>query len=147
MKMTKSILILSFILPLLIGCASSGGQQADLPDGTILISEWEILALAEMQFGDGELGFQGKVYKFKISGVGAGGAGAQKINAVGHVYNLKRLADFPGSYTEARAGITAVKGVGGFILENKKGVVIKLKVHGEGLALAIGADGMNIDMK
>lgn len=146
MKMTKTMMVLFFILPMVIGCASSGDDYASLPDGTIVIDEWQIAALAEMQFGDGELGFQGKMYKFKISGVGAGGVGAQKISAIGHVYNLNNIADFPGTYMEARAGITAVKGVGGFILENKKGVVIKLKVHGEGLALAIGADGMNIDM-
>ncbi len=46
MKMTKSILILSFILPLLIGCASSGGQPASemtkgvvLRDGVVLTAD------------------------------------------------------------------------------------------------------------
>lgn len=46
MKMTKSILILSFILPLLIGCASSGGQPASemtkgvvLRDGIVLTAD------------------------------------------------------------------------------------------------------------
>jgi hypothetical protein len=145
---TKVAAILFFIA-ILFGCASTGTDQkpTELPSGSLHIEEWQIAAMAEMQWGHGTLGYNGKLYKFKIGGVGAGGAGVQKITATGHAYNLNDIADFAGTYVEARAGITVAKGAGGLWLQNGKKVALHLKMHAEGLALAIGVDGLTIEME
>jgi hypothetical protein len=145
---TKVAAILFFIA-ILFGCASTGTDQkpTELPSGSLHIEEWQIAAMAEMQWGHGTLGYNGKLYKFKIGGVGAGGTGVQKITATGHAYNLNDIADFAGTYVEARAGITVAKGAGGLWLQNGKKVALHLKMHAEGLALAIGVDGLTIEME
>jgi hypothetical protein len=51
----------------------------------------------------------------------------QKLSAVGHVYHLNNIADFPGGYSEARAGLTVAKGVGALYIRNDKGVVIEME--------------------
>ena len=106
-----------------------------------------MLAIAEAQWGHGTLGYNGKTYKFKILGFGAGGVGVHKISATGHVYQLDKLADFSGDYFEARAGITVAEGVGGYWVENSKGVNLHLKTHTKGVALAIGVDGLKITLE
>ena len=145
---TKMAAIL-FTIAILFGCASSGTDQkaTELPSGSIHIEEWEIAAMAEMQWGHGTLGYNGKLYKFKIGGVGWGGMGVQKITATGHAYSLNDVADFAGTYIEARAGMTVVKGVGGLWVENGKRVALHLKTHTEGVALAIGVDGLTIELE
>ena len=147
-KFTKIVAVL-FIIAILFGCASTGTDQkaAKLPSGSIHIEEWEVLAIAEAQWGHGTLGYNGKTYKFKILGFGAGGVGVHKISVTGHVYQLDKLADFSGDYFEARAGITVAEGVGGYWVENSKGVTLHLKTHTEGVALAIGVDGLKITLE
>ena len=71
----------------------------------------------------------------------------QKLSAVGHVHHLNDIADFPGDYGEARAGLTVVKGIGGLYIRNDKDVVLELKTHAEGVALSVGVSGIKIEME
>jgi hypothetical protein len=154
-KLTKSVAVL-FIIAMVFGCASSksstttatGAEQKPMeaPSATIHLEEWHVMALLGGDWGHGTLGYNGKTYKFKATGMGAGGLGVQKISATGDVYHLKDIADFPGKYSELRAGIDVVKGVGGYYIHNDKGVVIKLKTHDEGVALSVGVEGMTFQL-
>jgi hypothetical protein len=118
------------------------------PDGTISIEQFSVAFIGSAQFGSGNLNYQGKRYDFKISGLGIGGIGVSTIDADGYVYELKNLADFPGVYGQARTGITfGTVGKGQLWLENGNGVYLHLKAKRQGLALALGADGMIIQMK
>jgi len=149
MNIYRKFAAVFLIMVFLTVCATTAtGQKAtELPSGSIHIDEWQIMALAETQFGHGTLGFNGKTYKFKILGFGAGGVGVHKISVTGHVYNLDDVADFSRVYFEARAGLTLAKGMGGLWVKNAKGVALHLKTHAEGLALAIGVDGLKIDLE
>ena len=138
------------IIAFLMGCASSAKEQkkaAAEPSGTIHLDEWQFMAMIEGDFGHGTLSYNDKIYKFKVRGMGALGYGVQKLSAVGHVYHLNNITDFPGSYSEARAGLTVAKGVGGFYIRNDKGVVIELRTHAEGVALSVGVTGMTFEME
>jgi len=140
------VMIIAFIM----GCASSGKEQKKAevqPSGTIHLDEWQFMAIVSGQFGHGTLAYNNKIYKFKMKGMGALGYGVQKISGVGHVYHLNNIADFPGSYSEARAGLTVAKGVGALYIRNDNGVVIELKTHAEGVALSVGASGIGIEME
>jgi len=154
---TKFVSVL-FIIAMVFGCASSkssttapaatGAEQkpTEAPSGSTHFEEWQVMAILSGNWGHGTLGYNGKTYKFKLTGMGAGGYGVDKLSATGEVYRLKDIADFPGKYSELRGGITLGKGVGGFYIHNDKGVVIKLKTHAEGVALSIGVEGITIQM-
>ena len=144
------------IIAILFGCASSksstttaaGAEQkpVEAPSGSLHMEEWQVMALLAGDWGRGTLGYKGKTYKFKITGLGAGGYGIDKISATGNVYRLNDIADFPGKYSELRGGLTLGKGLGGYYIHNDKGVVLELKTHAEGVALSIGVQGVTIQM-
>ena len=140
------VMIIAFIM----GCASSGKEPKKaevLPSGTIHFEEWQFMAILSGDFGHGTLAYNNKVYKFKLKGMGALGYGVQKLSAVGHVYHLNNIADFAGSYSEARAGLTVAKGVGALYIRNDNGVVIEVKTHADGVALSVGVSGIGIEME
>ena len=115
--------------------------------GTIEISSTQIAFIASAQTGSGTLEFEGMEHDFKISGLGVGGIGISTSNAIGVVYNLEKLSDFEGTYSQARMGATLGKGKSTIGLNNSKGVYIELKSSNKGIALAAGADGMKITLK
>src|SRR6185369_7067459 len=87
--------------------------QADnpKPSGSVDIEQVQIAFIGSGNLGGGKLHFQGRTYSFTVGGLGIGGFGVSKMEAVGPVYALKRLADFPGAYVQTRHGI-AVGGAG-----------------------------------
>ena len=150
MSRYRKFFYMLMIIALIMGCASSGKepQKAEMqPSGTIHLDEWQFMAIVEGDFGHGTLAYNNKIYKFKVKGIGALGYGVQKLSAVGHVYHLNDIADFPGSYSEARAGLTIAKGIGALYIRNDNGVVIELKTHADGVALSVGVSGITIEME
>ena len=115
--------------------------------GTIEISSTQIAFIGSAQTGGGTLEFEGMEHDFKISGLGVGGIGIQSVNAVGVVYNLEKLSDFEGRYSQGRVGLTVGKGKSTIGLNNSKGVHIELKSSNKGVALASGVDGIKITLK
>ena len=115
--------------------------------GTIEISSTQIAFIGSAQTGGGTLEFEGMEHDFKISGLGVGGIGIQTVNAVGVVYNLEKLSDFEGRYSQARMGATVGKGKSTIGLNNSNGVYIELKSSNKGVALASGVDGIKITLK
>jgi len=118
----------------------------DKPSGNITMEFGQGGFILSASGGNGTLIFNGRKYSFKLGSLGVGGIGVSKMTAVGEVYNLKRIEDFPGGYFQARAGYAAVDGKGKLWLENSNGVVLKLKAKSKGLSLNLGADGLMIEM-
>ncbi len=129
--------------------ALTAGQAlaGDKPSGTIEFEEEEFRVILGGQGGKGTLHFQGREYPFKLTGITAGGIGYSKVKAKGNVYDLNSVADFSGAYVELTLGLTAVKGKGGYWVKNDKGVALHITTSQEGLELAIGAGGMNIELE
>ena len=115
--------------------------------GTIEISSTQIAFIGSAQKGTGTLEFEGMEHDFSIGGLGIGGIGIQTVNAIGVVYNLEKLSDFEGTYSQGRMGATIGKGKSTIGLNNSKGVYIELKSSNKGVALAAGVDGMSIKLK
>ncbi len=115
--------------------------------GTIEINSTQMAFLISGQAGGGILEFQGNEYKFNVGGLGVGGIGIAKLNAVGAVYNLDDISKFSGSYIQARAGATLGTGKSSLSLSNKNGVIIDLKSSNKGAALQLGVDGMILSLK
>ena len=132
---------------LLIFIPTSVIAADDTPSGTLTIDETQVALIVGGDVGGGVLVLGDDSYSFKTKGLKVGGIGVHKIHMVGAVYHLDDIKDFPGLYAAVEAGVTvAEKGKGVIALRNDNGVVIHLKSSAEGLALAVGAEGLNIEM-
>lgn len=135
----------------LVGCSSVGpavptaasiaGQR---PVGTVTLSE-EFIGGAGA--GNGTLHFQGRDHAFRMAGAVVGPGGAARIQAQGEVYNLRRIEDFRGLYTQG----TGVQGLDTrrtdeLWLQNSAGVIMHLRGTQMGATLGLGRDEMMIEM-
>ncbi|MBI4806310.1 MAG: hypothetical protein HY795_13830 [Desulfovibrio sp.] len=96
--------------------------------------------------GDGELTFEGQSHKFKLGGMGIGLVGFTTVDAEGDVFNLKKIEDFAGAYVQGGADYAAGDGQGVLWLKNTKGVVMKLRSKTKGVSLAVGGEGLLVQM-
>jgi hypothetical protein len=137
----------------LTGCNSSVqlGPQAVAgltPDGTVNMDQVQVAYLASAGGGTGTLYYQGAAYTFSIGGLGVGGIGASSISAEGEIYKLGNLANFAGTYGQARYGFAIGNLSGGDLwMQNESGVIMHLKAKRTGLMLSLGGDAMVISMQ
>jgi len=96
--------------------------------------------------GDGELTFEGQSFRFKLGGMGIGLVGFTTVDAEGDVFNLKKIEDFPGAYVQGGADYAVGDGQGVLWLTNTKGVVMKLRSKTKGVSLAVGGEGLLVQM-
>ncbi len=134
------------ILALAFPMLGAGDEVA--PSGTIEIDQYQVAFIGSGMLGGGTLRFEGEQHKFSIGGLGIGGIGVSSIDATGEVFHLKKLSDFAGAYGQTRAGLAfADKSVGSLWLKNTHGVYIRLAARRKGVMLALGADGLYVDLK
>ena len=132
-------------LTLLVVSAVAGEKK--LPSGTVEINETQFALIIGGSVGGGSLRFKGNRYDFKTSGLKVGSIGVAKVAAVGEVYDLRRVSDFPGTYAKASADSALGDGVGGLILKNEHGVVMRLESTLQGVALTLGVEGLTVKME
>ncbi len=139
-----SVLILSF------GILSFGAGAADAPkapSGTVSISETQFALIVGGSTGGGVLTYQGKKYPFKIGGMSLGAnVGVSKLSASGEVYDLTDISKFPGTFTKLESSITLGGGMGGTVLRNENGVIMRLTSTSEGLQLNLSASGVTVKL-
>lgn len=141
-----TVIGMAMTVGLMLGAAPVAAE--DKPSGTIDIEEFDVAYLGELSLGHGTLDFNGHKYRFKVGGLGVGGAGISKISAEGHVYKLKDIGEFAGEYAEGRAGIVVGdESTGELWLKNDHGVVLRLKAKREGLMLSMGATAITIELE
>ncbi len=139
-------------LLVITGCATSVrlGPQAVAglaPDGTVNMDQVQVAYIGSAGGGSGTLFYKGNAYPFKIGGLGVGGIGASTISAEGEVYKLRSLANFPGTYGQARYGFAIGNMSGGDLwMQNEAGVIMHLKAKRTGLMLSLGGDAVIISM-
>jgi hypothetical protein len=146
--MLVSVCVLSFV-----GCTGSVALGPDAvkgktPDGFIEMHEVQAAYIGSGSGGGGTLSFRGVQYAFDVGGVGVGGIGVSTIEATGEVYNLRDLAQFPGTYGQARYGFAiGTASAGDLWLQNEAGVILHLKAKRTGLMLSLGGDAVVISMR
>lgn len=145
-SLTASALLFGFALSHAesVPDAVSAGAQ---PDGTVTLTGGSVAAGIGYIWGHGDLNYGGESHPFKISGLSIVDVGAANISASGHVYNLKKLADFNGNYIEVSAGVTVAGGGSAAYLKNEHGVVIKLEATTIGLRFNLSGDGVKLTLK
>ena len=149
------LVLAGFVLTALLtltGCNASvqlGPQTVAglTPSGTIDMEQVQVAYLASAGGGTGTLYYQGAAYPFSIGGLGVGGIGASTIDAQGEVYKLNNLANFAGTYGQARYGYAlGTLSSGDLWMQNESGVIMHLKAKRTGLMLSLGGDAMVISM-
>ena len=108
LRKALTITATAFALLALSAGAAQAEQKAKVLAGTIKINSTQLAFIFSGKMGGGVLTFQGKEYNFSLGGLGIGSVGIKKIDAVGNVYNLTDISQFPGFYTEIKAGIAVV---------------------------------------
>ncbi|MCX5893753.1 MAG: hypothetical protein NTW80_12440 [Deltaproteobacteria bacterium] len=146
MRTTRMLLSLAMVM-LLLAFAAPGQAQPQNISGTVSIDLTSVAAGIGASWGKGVLRYQGRTYRFSVSGLSVGDVGFSSISAVGNVYNLYRPLDIAGNYAAVGAGIAVAGGVGGVTMKNQKGVLIQLYSVQQGVQLTIGPQGFNIEMK
>jgi hypothetical protein len=136
----------SVTLLLIAGCASTTTVPSTPPSATVRIREWSAAYYGSAAGGKGTLYYNGRRHHFTISGLGAGGMGAQKISATGKVYNLNNLSDFSGTYRGVSRGLTLIEGKMHAKLTNGNGVVMYLAAETEGLASSMGVQAFEVTL-
>ena len=136
----------SITIILIAGCASMTQAPSTPPSATVRIQEWSAAYYGSAAAGKGTLYFNGQRHHFTISGLGAGGMGAQKISATGKVYNLNRLSDFSGTYRGISRGLTLIEGQMHAKLQNGNGVTMYLAAQTEGVASSMGAQAFEVNL-
>src|SRR5438552_16620211 len=131
---------------LLGGRASTTTAPSTPPAATVRIQEWTAAYYGSAAAGKGTLYYNGQRHHFTISGVGAGGAGGQKVSATGKVYNLNNLRDFSGTYHGISSGLTLIEGKMHAKLTNGNAVVMYLAGETERLASSMGAQAFEVNL-
>src|SRR5437870_11119376 len=131
---------------LITGCASMTTAPSTPPSATVSIREWSAAYYGSAAAGKGTLYYNGQRHHFTISGVGAGGAGGQKVSATGKVYNLNNLRDFSGTYRGVSRGLTLIEGKMHAKLTNGNGVVMYIAGETEGLASSMGVQAFEVSL-
>lgn len=131
---------------LIAGCASMTQAPSTPPSATVRIQEWSAAYYGSAAAGKGTLYYNGQRHHFTISGLGAGGMGAQKISATGKVYNLNNLSSFSGTYRGISRGLTLIEGQMHAKLQNGNGVVMYLAAQTEGIASSMGAQAFEVSL-
>ncbi|MDG4596003.1 MAG: DUF1134 domain-containing protein [Candidatus Contendobacter sp.] len=114
------------------------------PSGAVTLTE---TVAAGMTGGTGALTFQGRSYPFRVVGTVIGPGGASRTQAVGKVYQLNRLSDFEGTYSEGtgQAGL-ATSGKTELWMRNQAGVIMHLTGASEGVVLSLGRDEVVVQL-
>jgi hypothetical protein len=144
----------SLLLLLTLGACQSSikvGPEAVAgltPDGTVDMNQVQVAYIGSAGGGSGTLFYHGGSYPFSVGGLGIGGIGASTIDAAGEVYKLNSLANFPGTYGQARYGFAIGSTSGGDLwMQNEHGVIMHLKAKRTGLMLSLGGDAVLISMQ
>jgi hypothetical protein len=144
MKRTLAGLVL--VLPMLWGAAPAAAVDSAQPAGKVLLEGTSVGAGVGVNWGDGTLTYQGRDYKFSVSGLNLVDVGFSRVGAVGDVYNLENVSDLEGTYFAGKAGFALVGGADAMVLRNTNGVIITLKGVQEGAKLALGPAGLHISL-
>ena len=143
-------LIRKFLTMIVIGLAmvaagSAYAQNAKQPSGKVQIDETQFGFIVGGSAGGGNLEFKGKTYPFKIGGLSVGANfGVSKLSAAGEVYDLQDISKFPGTYVKLDGNITLGGGVGGMVLKNENGVIMRLNTTQQGIQLNLSANGVSV---
>lgn len=128
---------------LLMSCGASLAQDRP-PDARLEFSSTSYGFIVGFTQGHGKLMVGEKHYPFSVSGLKGVTLGFTQISAIGQIYRLRDVADFPGRYYVVEGAFTVGQGGGSALLRNEKGVTLYLQNTQRGAELTLGGGGVDI---
>ena len=148
MKRVMVAVLVAVLALVFSGPAFAAEKKAEKkPDATFTLTEGQVALGIGWKWGKGVLTYKGKKYPFKVDGLSVGAVGVVDVKAEGKVYNLKKLADFSGTYASASAEITLGPGAGATAMKNDKGVVLHIFPKTTGANLKLAAEGVKFTLE
>ncbi|MBU4448129.1 MAG: DUF1134 domain-containing protein [Proteobacteria bacterium] len=144
MRFNRILLSLALAAFLLLAVTPGVAQGPYYAVGSVSVDMTSVAAGVGASWGSGVLKFKGQSHLFKIDGLSVGSVGISSINAVGNVYNMTSISQFPGNYAALGAGVTLAGGVAGLKMQNQSGVIINLYAVQQGVQLNIGPQGFTV---
>src|SRR5215510_15164591 len=143
----RALLQFMLVVLLTVHVTAAIAGESQKPSGKVTIDTKSIAAGIGVSWGDGKLNFKGKDYNFSIDGLSLVDWGISRANAAGDVFNLTDVSKFSGTYVAAEAGLTLAGGMGGMVLRNSDGVILRLRSTSKGARLQLGTSGLTIRLK
>ena len=142
----KRVMVIMVVVMMAFVLSSMAFAEEKKPDATIKLTQGQVGVGIGWSWGKGVLTYKGKDYSFKVKGLSVGDVGVTNAEAVGEVYNLKKISDFNGNYTSAAAEATAGGGAGASTMKNQNGVVISLTSTTQGVNFKLAAQGVKLTL-
>lgn len=121
---------------------------AEAENGRVYIKLTKASFVVGGSAGSGTLRFRGKRYPLSVGGVKVGlTIGVVTAELVGTARNLRRARDIEGTYVAATGSATLGKGRSSVLLENGKGVQLRLSGRQKGLEASLDVGGINIQFR
>ncbi len=139
MRFARMVLLVIFVAGAGVVVAQDGQLDARLE-----FSSTSFGLLFGFNQGQGRLIFRERQYPFSVSGIKVATLGVTRVNAIGQVYRLRDLADFPGRYYAVEGAFTVGQGGGSALLRNERGVTFYLQNVQQGIELTLGGGGIDI---
>lgn len=147
-RVIRHFLSVCFLGLSLISVGALAADAPKVPSGTVNITETQFALIVGGSRGSGVLTYQGKTYPFKISGMSVGAnVGISKVSLAGEVYDMNNLSKFSGTFTKLESSITLGGGVGGTVLKNQNGVIMRLTSTSEGVQLNLSSSGVTVKLE
>jgi len=144
-RVSYKLLVGLAMLPLLGMGASTPVQAAkQKPSATFACESTSVVIGVGFSWGSCNLDYKGRECPFKFSGMSLVGAGITKASLTGKVYNLKKMANFAGSYKAAGVSLTVIAGGGTARLKNDRGVVVEIGSQTLGAKFEIGGGSVTV---
>lgn len=116
------------------------------PDATLSLESGAERAGAGYFWTRGTLRYGGKVYRFRVEGLGTTYLDAS-VSAEGDVYHLTTLRHLNGTYSEIEVDAALARQGTGAAIRNEHGVIIALRSETEGLVFDISLIGVSIRLQ
>ena len=132
------------LMVILVAGTGTALAQDGRPDARLEFSSTSYGLLFGFSQGQGRLIFRERQYPFSVSGIKVATVGVTRASALGQVYRLRDLADFPGRYYAVEGAFTVGQGGGSALLRNEKGVMLYLQNAQQGIELTLGGGGIDV---
>lgn len=116
--------------------------------GTVTMKTTSVALGVGAEWGKGTLTmYDGTSHDFSVKGLSVLDVGISSVEATGEVYRLVEAKDLEGTFLSGEAGGALIGGGSAATMENRNGVVMKLKSTQQGLKLTFAAEGLKIKLK
>lgn len=121
---------------------------AEAENGRVYLKVTKASFIVGGSSGTGTLRFRGKRYPLSVGGVKVGlTIGVVSAELVGTARYMRRVRDIEGTYVAATGSATLGKGRSSVLLENDKGVQLRLRGRQQGLEASLDVGGIVIQLR